>query len=325
MEYNKEHNTIYIIGNGFDLAHNLKTSYLDFFAALIFKTLNFDVNFDRYTSVDSIDTDHPLIKEALTKINNKFLSHNISEYNTYKWMDIEHSFFKNLYSIIKTNAVEKNIYDEINKLNIDFEYVKSELYNYISQVNKTIDSSIKVKGIATKFFLTKSLKRNFAINFNYTNTILNYKPDMYVGKTDSDLEIIHINGKVYKIENENYNDNYTNIVFGFGDEYSESFNTIKEYHTALKYYKSIEYSIRPEFSRINEILTEPYNLVIMGHSCGISDRTLLSMLTNSKNLRKIVIYCTDRNDNYERLLYLKQSTENGRIFRGTEIDKGLCD
>lgn len=325
MEYINENNTIYIIGNGFDLAHNLNTSYLDFITDWVVKERNLSVNFDWFRDVVSTDPNNQYIKDVISYLNNNFLSFIMSEYNTFKWMDIEHSYFKKLYSIIKTNAVEKDIYDEINKLNIDFEYVKMKLYNYISSIDNTINSSI-IKKIEKKFIETKSLSRNFAINFNYTKTILNYRSDMYVNRTDSDFEIIHINGKVYKSENNNnYNDHYNNIVFGFGDEYSDSFNTIKEYHTALKYYKSIEYSIRPEFSRINEILTEPYNLVIMGHSCGISDRTLLSMLTNNKNLRKIVIYCADRNDNYERLLYLKQSTENGRIFKVTEIDKGLCE
>lgn len=319
MEYNKQHNTIYIIGNGFDLAHNLPTSYLDFFVDLILRTTHYSGDFTNLKSSFKETQKHPIVNLGLSELKNNFLNQVTSEYNSYKWIDIEYSFFKSLYKIIHEKENDIAIYKAINDLNIDFEKSKYELYKYITKIDKTITSSLINSNIVTKFNITKSNTRSYAINFNYTRSILAYKP--YLNRDNVDFEVIHINGKVY----DNYLDTCDNIVFGFGDEYSDSFNTIKEYHSALKYYKSIEYSIRPEFGRINEILTEPYNLVIMGHSCGISDRTLLSMLTNNKNLRKIVIYCENRNDNYERLLYLKQSTENGRIFKDTEIDKGLCD
>lgn len=38
IDIDKSLNTIFLIGNGFDLAHGLKTSYLDFFADVLIKT-----------------------------------------------------------------------------------------------------------------------------------------------------------------------------------------------------------------------------------------------------------------------------------------------
>lgn len=320
MKINKNHNTIYLIGNGFDLAHNLKTSYLDFFADVLinFQGLPSIIEDDRMAIVESLkkNPNYIGILDLVNSLENSFLKRVYERYRECNWMDVELFYFEELYAIVSNDGFSENQKNElITNHNKDFEAVTKLLYDYVLKINNNITFKIIDEIIRKKVFSYWSNEANYAINFNYTDTFKLYKREELINNPD----IIHINGKVMEHPS-SYNEG---IIFGTGDEYSEKFNKIKESNLALTHFKSLQYSIRPEYWRIMDIITSPFNLIILGHSCGTPDRTLLSEIVNHNNLQKIIIHCKDREDNLKSLRYLKQSSKNGKIFV-VDIEKGLC-
>jgi hypothetical protein len=96
---------------------------------------------------------------------------------------------------------------------------------------------------------------------------------------------LHIHGEIDNAENP--------IIFGFGDELDEDYSKIE--HTNenafLKYIKSFGYFNTKNYHKLLRfIYKESYQIFILGHSCGLSDRTLLSMLFSHDKCKSIKIY-----------------------------------
>lgn len=123
------------------------------------------------------------------------------------------------------------------------------------------------------------------LNFNYTNTEKLYMKD---NNTD---KVIHIHGELDNPKNP--------IIFGYGDEIDESYKQIerKNDNKFLENVKSIKYlETRNYKDLLNFIDSDKFQIYIMGHSCGISDRTLLNTLFEHENCFSIKIFYHKRND-----------------------------
>ena len=117
------------------------------------------------------------------------------------------------------------------------------------------------------------------LNFNYTNTAkkLYVKSDHY-----PKCELIHIHGEL--------DDKNNPIIFGYGDEMHEDYKKIVDLNNNayLENIKSIRYLETDNYRRLLGFIdSAPYQIYIMGHSCGNSDRTLLNTLFEHKNCLSI--------------------------------------
>lgn len=110
--------------------------------------------------------------------------------------------------------------------------------------------------------------RLMLLNFNYTSTADLYIPQSY--DYGNRFIINHIHGDLK---------DPTSIVFGYGDELDDRYSNLVKLNNNdfLQNVKSIKYLEADNYRKMLAFIdSAPYQIYIMGHSCGNSDRTLLN-------------------------------------------------
>ena len=155
------------------------------------------------------------------------------------------------------------------------------------------------------------------LNFNYTDTA-----DMYLPKADK-FTVNHIHGSLSNPES---------IIFGYGDERDDEYEVLmkKNDNEYLRHIKSFRYLDASNYRKMLAFIeSAPYQLCIMGHSCGISDRTLLSTLFEHDNCVSIKPYYhkkDDGSDNYRDLVQnIARNFSNPRLMRDRVVRKEQCE
>ena len=149
---------------------------------------------------------------------------------------------------------------------------------------------------ATKYPIAFMLPKNIMLlNFNYTHTAQIYK------KTDDSFEEIHIHGEI---------DDKEHVIFGYGDEMHSDFEKLKEREDGecLRNVKSIRYLETTNYKKVLRFIeSAPYQVVIMGHSCGRSDRTLLHTIFEHNNCESIKLCYYRKEDGTDNYLEMVQN------------------
>lgn len=132
------------------------------------------------------------------------------------------------------------------------------------------------------------------LNFNYTNTA----EKLYA--KDGAYEVINIHGEL--------NNKNNLIIFGYGDELDDDYKTIEKLqdNEFLENIKSINYHKTRNYQRLlGFIHSGLFQVYVMGHSCGNSDRTLLNTLFEHENCASIKVFyhqIEDGKDDYSNLI-----------------------
>ncbi len=271
-------NNLIVIGNGFDLAHGLKTSYNDFIEYLINKTLE-------EKTFSSLISDRFYIKDYQSLIGqlregssgvydfkNRFIGILLNEISTNNWCDIEAKYFEILSQIGKNNTYHSS-YSHLNK---DFSYLRNSLSEYL-------DTQIKIDRLIKSYenlFDILDSNETTILNFNYTKTV----QKLYLKSTHKS-KIIHIHGEI---------DNPRNpIVFGYAATHSESRKLMSEGNNEkMRFIKKNLYKRAENEYLLSSYLenTKDIDISILGHSCGISDNLILNQILNHENVKSINIY-----------------------------------
>ena len=155
------------------------------------------------------------------------------------------------------------------------------------------------------------------LNFNYTKTA-----DLYI-PAKSDFEVNHIHGELGNDENP--------VIFGYGDELDEDYKRISDLNdnSYLTNIKSIRYLETDNYRRLLRfIASAPYQIYIMGHSCGNSDRTLLNTLFEHRNCVSIKPYYhlrEDGSDNYIEIIQnISRNFNDMQTMRDRVVNKSYC-
>ena len=122
------------------------------------------------------------------------------------------------------------------------------------------------------------------------------------------------------------------MIFGYGDELDEDYKKIsnKNENNLLTNIKSIKYLEAENYRQmLSFIETEPYQILIMGHSCGNSDRTLLNTLFEHKNCVSIKPYFYKRDEETDNYLELVQNISRNftdmKLMRDRVVNKTYCE
>lgn len=374
-------NKLILVGNGFDLAHGLPTSYKDFLndfwsnfennldSSIVKEIIQIDYSYNGYFNyannrIESFDDLSSNLKnycnddgfifdddffQARDKLKNIFKFKNdffktINLKNSIEnWVDIENEYYLQLKKIVNLPKLDVSKSDEkqltfkkekILKLNQEFEEVKNLLIKYLRE---KVIQKFNVEKIATKeeflkmydiFKPNSSLNENvwiekefvnkedqehilkiydkeekeniklcesYIVDFNYTGSTW-----PYFWETDgssmmnSNLNTIH-----GEIDAENFKP-----VFGFGDEMDEDYQLIENLddNEYLKFFKSFQYFQNTCYDGILKFIdNEKFQVCILGHSCGLSDRVMLNTIFEHENCRSIKIYYFQKEngtDNY---------------------------
>lgn len=155
------------------------------------------------------------------------------------------------------------------------------------------------------------------LNFNYTNTT-----NLYI-QQNSKYEINHIHGEL--------GSNNNPIIFGYGDELDDDYKEISKLNdnNYLKNIKSIRYLETENYRNLLAFIdSAPFQIYIMGHSCGNSDRTLLNTLFEHKNcisIKPFYYQKDDGTDNYIEIIQnISRNFNDMRLMRDRVVNKTYC-
>lgn len=158
--------------------------------------------------------------------------------------------------------------------------------------------------------------RTMLLNFNYTDVA-----DQYMPKGNPSFEINHIHGSIADVDS---------MIFGYGDELDENYKNLenKNDNEYLKNMKSIRYQETDNYRRmLSFIESAPYQIFLLGHSCGISDRTLLNTLFEHKNCASIkpFYYQEGVRDNYNDIIAsISRNFTDMKKMRDRVVNKTYC-
>jgi hypothetical protein len=316
-------NNLVIIGNGFDLAHGLKTSYSDFILWYYNNALKLALANGVYEddlikvdasrspfvatfSMNSIDELDLTLSRAKYQLSNKsdFFSTLRRKWDNRKWVDIETLYYEELVKIhngLKRSIMQNEIKDWENtliSLNKSLNCLKYRLSEYLATiqtdtvvVNKAISASIDLIMESVNIRENKNpfIKPKVCfLNFNYTSTISKY---LVKYKTeDYNYEVLNIHGNLNNVDS---------IIFGYGDMMDPHYEHLENTNDNqfLDHIKHFYYLQLEEYHKLIRFIESGnsggklgYHVNIMGHSCGISDRVLLNRIFSPVTCHKINIF-----------------------------------
>ena len=359
MENKENVNKIILAGNGFDLAHGLKTGYKHFIDAFWVSERNkiiniFDMNRfiydDEYITIDSppvpgfinrikqisgfsfIEELEYLLRKEPSMAGKKFtllykntFLRDISKKSYLKnWVDIEVEYYM---ALNKCREEKKGI----EKLNKDFFMIQTELEKYLTTQNNNIEMFTEMNNLLNSIISpqNKDMTVNFDrdnnvlfLNFNYTNTIYFYAIDLQKYYKNKNL-YIQIHGGL--------NNSKNRIIFGYGDEIDDNYRLIESENNNdyLENVKSIKYLETDNYQKLLTFIdSNEYEIYILGHSCGIADRTLLNTLFEHKNCLSVKVYYHKKNedtDNYSDIIRnIPRNFKDKPLMRKVVLNKTAC-
>ena len=375
-------NKLVIIGNGFDMAHGLKTSYMDFINWYWDQRVNtfvgnttkvsedilcklqikgnediscwnvfaFQNSFffkdiyhkERYSGFEIIQEirQHPKVFSVECC---PFFETILQSIETKGWVDIENDYYQTLKNNIDSPRCDYNVIE----LNKQLSFLQNKLVEYLKTI-ETSELKNDLKGeivenfnpadfstegkkralrsiglenyelaeLSNKPYKQQKLrpKRTMLLSFNYTGTA-----KMYDG---NNIELNFIHGDLEHPEN---------IIFGYGDELDKNYQDIldKNNNEFLRNVKSVKYLETRHYHELLEfLLSAPFQVLIMGHSCGNSDRTLLNTVFEHENCVSIKPFYhkwDDGRDNYLELVQnISRNFTNMKLFRDRVVNKEQC-
>lgn len=398
-------NRLVIVGNGFDLAHDLPTSYCHFiddfwknfknnykkeeYAEIIFVNEQY-YGFLNYSTINNFDDLKKSLIDYSEEYNHRYSDKNCTCYTNdgkaifyfknqflyqinfiksiENWVDIENEYFNELKKIVEYKSLDitKTKDDNINArkekiivLNKEFRQIKNLLESYlVANVENVFDTGygrgdrdwVKIyemfkpisaynneskvvdeffdfedKALVNDIISRPRLEGEFEpyiyfLNFNYTNTLFKYVNPLLDAKLNVKCNFIH--GRLSSELNP--------INFGFGDEMDEDYKLIENINDNeyLQNFKSFNYFQNGNYkSLMDYINSDKFQVYIIGHSCGLSDRTLLNTVFEHNNCRSIKIYYYDKgdSDNYTDIVQnISRHFNDKVVMRNKIVNKSLC-
>ncbi|UAY55697.1 AbiH family protein [Arachidicoccus terrestris] len=343
-------NRLLLIGNGFDLAHRLKTRYDDFIlwyleksferclkhgeykdellwiqktqhaTMLLYSIANPIAEFvdklihtNGFTSLMHTETMEFDSNPFIVKYRSEFLDGLMTKSLSSTWVEIENEYYEklkvNLFAESETKA------QELKALNDAFSFIREQLEDYLKTIQPVmlqpafydiLASPININELLkTDLDQNKPPKEAMVLNFNYTDTIEQYLQNKAIAKN---ISVNYIHGKLGDPDNP--------IIFGFGDELDADYakmeleknNGYFEHIKSFGYFKTSNY-----YNLIRFLDADEYQVFILGHSCGLSDRTMLNMIFEHENCKSIKIYYYQ--ENKQKNNYTELTQEISRHFR----------
>lgn len=291
----------------------------------IIKIPNYSFNYNQYK------TQHNWNNSQIFSIQfNSKLFHDL--FSKEYWTDVEKTYFDLLLQIFKNRKDQASASDDLTKLNSDFELIKQLFIEYIKEVNskkfklktnlkhylnnclhnENIYDYIKPSNRSLQIlnqFDIKELEKVIIINFNYTDKI-----NLYVNHSNK-LEIINIHGKI---------ENPESIIFGYGDEMTEYYKQLENLddENVLKHFKSHYYHSNNSYANLlYEVENHEFDVMVFGHSLGLSDRLLLNTIFENSNCKAIHLFHSGSENHFKKRIALSRHFDNKKEFRKKLVEE----
>ena len=353
-------NRLIIIGNGFDLAHGLKTSYKDFI------NWYWDQRVEALRNYTSKISDDGLCSLSLSRFcqesswkeyiniteqsqegfhfttqslqNNVFID--VRKYDLLKaidenledknWVDIENVY----YDILKLHY---KINDICCSLNNQLHFLQEKLVEYLNSL-QGISRNEDILDLMTDQIYAKD------ISICDRKRVINEIGSERYRQNSWDAESIMILSSNYTktakyYTNPNFIHNYIHgelskpneIIFGYGDEFDKGYNDLRDRNDneLLKNIKTVKYLETGHNKKMLEFIeSATFQVFIMGHSCGNSDRTLLNKVFEHENcvsIKPFYYVNPDGTDNFQELsINITRNFTSTNLCRYRVVDKEQC-
>jgi hypothetical protein len=249
------------------------------------------------------------------------------------WVDIETEYFEEVKKCFEEGG--KLDVASLNKLNDEFTYLKAKLKEYlltqdveVSTNRNLVDlltADFKIEDFDTLIDYEECRKKLgyidtfkvehscYVLNFNYTYSFHNYFREIRRLAFYKKIEENHIHGELKSLSN--------GIIFGFGDEHDKTYATFEEQgnNELFTHIKSYQYFKTPNYRELVRFLnSDDYQVYIMGHSCGLSDRTMFKEIFDHDNCKSVKIFHYQKseteNDYWEKTVNLgRHFSDKGRM------------
>ena len=209
--------------------------------------------------------------------------------------------------------------DFINRIKL---YVSSNVTRKVSKVREFLSAyreQVRYLGIESVVDILPEMLYPDCImllNFNYTKTA-----DLYLPKSGRFL-VNHIHGDLSLPES---------VIFGYGDESDDEYKRLQKINDNeyLRHIKTNRYLETPNYRDLLAFIDyAPFQVCIMGHSCGLSDKTLLNTLFEHKNCVSIKPYYyvnEQGKDNYLDIVQnISRNFTNPQLMRDRVVNKTYC-
>lgn len=358
-------NRLVLVGNGFDLAHGLRTSYKDFIfwyldscfnQAGIYENSPFENEIvyirvlEHYKLMRLLEKQNkqgvcsylynkgilhrylnPVLNESVERATqeqkalyyevNNTVAHEVKFKSDFfkqlifccvdnHWVDIENEYFDQLKACKSNNGTFDK--EKVRRLNSEFTYLKQKLREYLKLQQEQADIKVIPELLAAiksdfdisdfdSFMPYEDVRRKlgysmrtelivqyglYFLNFNYTNTLSKYEGELKKSRGKFNrVEINYIHGELNQSTNP--------IIFGFGDEHDKTYLEFEEdrNNQLFEHIKSYQYLLTPNYRDLLRFLNaDDYQVFVMGHSCGLSDRTMFKEIFEHENCKSIRLF-----------------------------------
>lgn len=293
-------------------------------------------NHYRYENINSLNDDYSYIKGKL----DEYLYNVINKTEILKSEQIQKIIYSSILLKDFTDVGKESIASgEYWKVKRDREGIDDGRYEYLSrktrprlsnyenysgdELKDCILSDLENEEIADEYFDLNPSEILF-LNFNYTDIEKHYSFN-----DDFCIETIHIHGEINNTQNP--------IIFGYGDELEENYRKLEDLqdNAYLENIKSVKYLETDNYKKmLNFINSNKYQIIILGHSCGNSDRTLLNTLFEHENCVSIKPYYYqykdkkngEIKDNYSDIVRnISRSFTDKKSMRDKVVNKTFAD
>ena len=281
-----------------------------------------------------------LLFEYLFKINQTFIEESNPKYKL-KIPELSDKIYSKInYNEFKEKSLNKLIDEKQNILNEERDKLKnsfteiSELnenelhkYNYISKIlnSRDLKKSIRKELIYGNDDINPYPDEILFLSFNYTSVINNYTKKEDVFNTydyKPEIDSIQIHGKLL---------DYDSIIFGFDNDSDTDFLKIENLNDDeyLKNIKTFMYLEEKNYNNLINFLDKNlFEVFVLGHSCGISDKTLLKTIFENENCISIKPFFykkSDIEDNFSEILKnIYRNFDNKFEMRDKVVNKTYC-
>jgi Bacteriophage abortive infection AbiH len=296
------------------------------------------------SSFDSYDSNHYQPEPFKFRILSNLLRSLIINCQDCNWVDIENEYFDQL----KACKSKDGLFDKekVRQLNSEFAYLKQKLEEYLTLQQEQadikiipelleaiksdfeisdFDSIVPYEDVRNKLgydrTITTQIQHNlYFLNFNYTNTLLKYEEELKKsrGKFDK-IKINYIHGEL--------NQSANRIIFGFGDERDKTYLEFEEdrNNQLFEHIKSYQYLLTPNYRNLLRFLEEDdFQVFVMGHSCGLSDRTMFKEIFEHENCKSIRLFHYNK-DFHDKAINVSKHFSNKGHMRKLIVDYKASD
>ncbi|WP_420580933.1 AbiH family protein [Reichenbachiella sp.] len=225
--------------------------------------------------------------------------------NKGNWVNVENLYYTMLlqkFDEADAGKEREKFKQEVVTLNNELNKIQSLLEEYLDTLTVEIDQDLR-RDFEEIFFGYHDFRAHEAIddeeivdgdpvrvtflNFNYTSTL-----DQYLPNLPDRYEINQIHGRL--------KDSMNPVIFGYGDEKDKYFLELEELNEneVMSHFKSIKYFKTPNYRNLLNFLKKNFEVYVVGHNCGNSDRTLLKHIFESDKCKLIKILHHKNMDNY---------------------------